>query len=180
MRRTRSKILGGNMTVNKEVFIRPMNENDYSLMTKWLNDERVIEYYGPKLSLEQVIEKYSPRIEGKHNVKPYIVEYQNTPVGYMQYYQVPKDQLKSYGYLKSEAIFGIDQFIGESLLWDKGIGTTMIGMILNFINVMENINKVVLDVKSTNVRAIKCYEKCGFHQVRILEDNHLLMEWKSV
>lgn len=37
---------------------------------------------------------------------------------------------------------------------------------------------VVLDVKSTNLQAIKCYQKCGFRVVKELEDSSLLMEWE--
>lgn len=154
-----------------------MDETDYSWMEKWLNDENVLEYYGPRLTLEQVIIKYSPRIEGNHSVKPYIVEYNHTPIGYMQYYPIREDQLKSYGYSNNPKICGIDQFIGETSLWGKGIGTAMIRMLLVFISVEEDVHKVLLEVKNTNVRAIRCYEKCGFQIVTSLESDYSLMEW---
>ncbi|MFF2753709.1 GNAT family N-acetyltransferase [Psychrobacillus sp. NPDC058041] len=165
------------MLNKNEFLIRPMNESDYVLIAKWLSDEKVLEYYGPRLTLEQVITKYGPRIEGNHSVKPYIVEYKNTPIGYMQYYPILDTQLRAYGYLEQQHIFGIDQFIGEINLWGKGIGSTMISMLLEYISLKESVQLVILDVKNTNVRAIKCYEKCGFRTVGSLENNYSLMEW---
>lgn len=169
--------MGFNMLNKTDILIRPMNENDYILMAKWLSDEKVLEYYGPRLTLEQVTTKYAPRIEGNHSVNPCIVEYQNTPIGYMQYYPITEAQLKVYGYLKNEKIFGIDQFIGETNLWGKGIGSTMISMLLEYISLKESVHIVILDVNNTNVRAINCYEKCGFRIVGTLENNYSLMEW---
>lgn len=58
-----------------DMTIRNMRESDLPDMAKWLNDNLVIEYYGPRLTLEQVIAKYGPRINKEHYVIPCIVEY---------------------------------------------------------------------------------------------------------
>lgn len=161
-----------------DVTIRIMRESDFPYMAKWLNDDLVIEYYGPRLTLEQVIAKYGPRINKEHDVMPCIVEYKEESIGYIQYYKVPKEQLKIYGYPLKETIYGIDQFIGRSDLWGKGIGTRMISALLEYLYSTLGINTVVLDVKSNNLQAIKCYQKCGFRVVKELEDSSLLMEWE--
>lgn len=164
------------MNHKSNVTIRAMREKDYSFMVKWLNNDRVIEYYGPRLTLEQVIAKYGPRLNGELYVKPCIVEYKDEPIGYMQYYKMPKEQLKLYGYSTEESIYGMDQFIGEPQLWGKGIGTQMMNTLLEYLSSKIDVSKVVLDVQSTNIQAIKCYEKCGFHVVKELENDYLLME----
>ena len=145
-----------------ELSIRAMSESDYPYMTKWLNDDLVIEYYGPNLTLEQVIAKYGPRINGEHYVIPCIVEYKDKPIGYMQYYRTLKEQLKLFGYPAEESIYGIDQFIGETGLWGKGIGTKMIIALLDYLNSRIGVNKVVLDVKSTNITSNKMLRKMWF------------------
>lgn len=165
------------MIHKSELTIRAMSESDYPYMAKWLNNGLVIEYYGPRLTLEEVIAKYGPRLTGELYVKPCVVEYKDKPIGYMQYYRMPKEQLKLYSYSAEESIYGIDQFIGEPELWGKGIGTQMISALLEYLSSKIDVSKVVLDVKSTNIQAIKCYEKCGFQVMRELEDDHLLMEW---
>jgi aminoglycoside 6'-N-acetyltransferase len=89
-----------------------MNDNDFEVMVKWLNDQRVLEFYEePPSNIDMVIKKYGPRVEGKHYVIPCIVEYKNGPVGYIQYYELQEDELKRYGYSANKNIYGIDQFI---------------------------------------------------------------------
>lgn len=171
---------GENMIQTNELYVRVMNESDYPYMTKWLNDDLVVEHYGPRLTCEQVIAKYGPRINNEHYVTACIVEYKGAPIGYIQYYEIPKGQLKIYGYPLEEPIYGIDQFIGETGLWGKGIGTQMISALLKYLSSKLDASKVVLDVKDTNLQAIKCYEKCDFQMVKKLENNHLLMEWKKI
>ncbi|WNB91028.1 GNAT family N-acetyltransferase [Bacillus sp. NEB1478] len=164
--------------IENKLRIRRMRQADYPIMMKWLNDPHVSKYYeGAPISLEQVIDKYKPRIEDRHYVKPCIVEYQNNPIGYIQYYQIPKSELEKYDYSSAQLIFGIDQFIGVTELWGKGFGTSMIRMILNYLMISKGAAMVLLDVKKTNTRAIASYEKCGFQIVKSLDADSYLMEW---
>ncbi|WP_274310044.1 GNAT family N-acetyltransferase [Solibacillus daqui] len=165
------------MIFDKELLIRLMNYGDFDLMVKWLNDQRVLEFYEePPSNLDRVINKYGPRIEGKHYVTPCIVEYKNESIGYIQYYKIKETELKKYGYLGNQNIYGIDQFIGEPELWGKGIGTKMIQMMLNSL-CNKGASKILLEVKSNNVRAISSYKKCGFKRIKNLNNNLVLMEW---
>lgn len=157
-----------------------MTNNDFGLMVKWLNDQKVLEFYEEPLSnLDRVIHKYGPRIEGKHYVVPCIVEYKNEPIGYIQYYKIQEIDLKKYGYPENQTIYGIDQFIGEHKLWGKGIGSSMIRMMLEYLSENKGVSKIVLEVKKTNSRAIASYKKCGFKQIKELNNDLNLMEWKK-
>ena len=165
------------MIHKNDLTIRVMSDSDYAYMAKWLNSDLVLEYYGPKLTLEQIIAKYGPRLNKEHYVTACIVEYSGAPIGFIQYYEIPKEQLKVYGYPVEESIYGIDQFIGEPGLWGKGIGTQMISALLEYLSSKLGVSKVVRDVKRTNLQSIKCYGKCGFRVLKDLEDDHFLMEW---
>jgi aminoglycoside 6'-N-acetyltransferase len=169
------KVILGN-----ELFIRRMNHNDFYLMVKWLNDQKVLEFYDEQpSSLDTVKQKYGPRIEGKHYVIPCIVEYKNEPIGYIQYYEIPEIELKKYGYKGSNHIYGIDQFIGETHLWGIGIGTSMIQMMIDYLSDKKGASRVVLEVKKNNHRAISSYKKCGFRVVKDLNNDLRLMEWQK-
>ncbi|WP_159172900.1 GNAT family N-acetyltransferase, partial [Exiguobacterium oxidotolerans] len=75
------------MVLDGDVHIRMMTTNDFYLMVKWLNNQKVLEFYEePPSNLERVINKYGPRIKREHYVTPCIVEYKNQPIGYIQYY----------------------------------------------------------------------------------------------
>jgi aminoglycoside 6'-N-acetyltransferase len=164
------------MIKKDDLLIRLMNHNDFDVMVKWLNDQRVLEFYEePPSNLDRVKGKYGPRIEGKHYVIPCIVEYKNQPVGYIQYYEIQEDDLKKYGFISNQNIYGIDQFIGETKLWDKGIGTSMILLMLNHLRSI-GASKVVLEVEKNNIRAIKSYTKCGFKKTKEMTNELNLME----
>lgn len=120
------------MIEKNDLLIRLMNHNDFDVMVQWLNDQKVLEFYEePPSTLEKVKEKYSPRIEGKHYVIPCIVEYKNKPIGYIQYYKIQETELKKYNFTSNQNIYGIDQFIRETKLWGKGIGTSMIQIVIS-------------------------------------------------
>ncbi|MGM0919949.1 MAG: GNAT family N-acetyltransferase [Bacillota bacterium] len=166
------------MIINGEMLLRRMTKKDYYLMVKWLNDPNVLEFYEETpLCLDDVILKFGPRVEGMHYVTPFIVEYINEPIGYMQYYKITNTDYNLYGYSQVENIFGIDQFIGEQYLWGRGLGKSMIVMMLDYICKNENMSRVVLEVKNSNYRAIHCYKKCGFKKVKNLDNELSLMEW---
>jgi aminoglycoside 6'-N-acetyltransferase len=169
------------MILNNELLIRNMNTNDFDLMLKWLTDPKVLEFYEESpLNLDKVIRKYGPRIEGDHYVNPCIVEYKNEPIGYIQYYRVQETDLKNYGYKENQNIFGIDQFIGETQLWGNGIGTSMILLMLNYLSENKTASRVVLEVKSNNVRAVSSYKKCGFRKIKEINKEQHLMEWVKI
>ncbi|WP_413303438.1 GNAT family N-acetyltransferase [Bacillus sp. 1P10SD] len=166
------------MIRNDELLIRVMTHEDLEKMVSWLNDPKVIQYYEERpLNQDEVLEKYGPRIEGKHYVSPCIVEFNNKSIGYIQYYEVQETEMKTYGYPLKQHIFGIDQFIGETELWGKGLGTSMIVLMLRYLSKTKGAFTVVLEVKTKNSRAISCYEKCGFRKIKKLNNDLILMEW---
>ena len=155
-----------------------MNANDFEIMVKWLNDAKVLQFYEePPTDLKRVIKKFGPRIEGTHYVTPCIVELNEQPIGYIQYYEIQEHELKSYGYAPNQGIYGIDQFIGVTQLWGKGIGSSMIQMMINYLHSTKNASRVVLEVKKSNARAIASYKKCGFREIKDLNNELCLMEW---
>jgi len=54
--------------------------------------------------------------------------------------------------------------IGEKKFWDKGYGTAAIKLLIKKIKRL-GIFKIYLEVRDTNTRAIRAYEKCGFQEV---------------
>ena len=51
--------------------------------------------------------------------------------------------------------------IGEKKYWDKGYGAKAIKILISKAKRLS-ISKIFLEVRPTNLRAIKAYEKCGF------------------
>ncbi|AIQ47705.1 hypothetical protein R70723_18740 [Paenibacillus sp. FSL R7-0273] len=170
------------MLKTDELIIRRMNETDYEQLTSWLNNKDVIEFYGNSndpFDLARVIEKYEPRVKGLHMVKPCIVQYEETPIGFMQFYELNPSKLKEYGYNTNEHVFGMDQFIGESNFLGKGIGTKMVKSLTEYIQKKLNGSIIVMDPHILNTRAISCYEKCSFVKKKVISGEFWLMECKK-
>ena len=65
--------------------------------------------------------------------------------------------------------------IGERDYWDKGFGTEAIMLTLSFAFARIHLSRVYLRVYTSNRRAIRCYEKCGFHKEGILRPSPRLV-----
>jgi aminoglycoside 6'-N-acetyltransferase len=164
------------MITDSELLIRKMIADDFPFMAKWLTDEKVLEFYEGRDNphdLKKVQKVYGPKVEGNHYVTPCIIEVNETPIGYVQYYMLEEDGYESYGYSTDEVIYGIDQFIGETGYWGKGYGTRMVQAVVEYLFNVKKADRVVLDPQTWNERAIRCYEKCGFKKVKLLSQNEM-------
>lgn len=153
--------------------LRKMLHEDLDLMTKWLNTEEVLEFFGDPAappSASQVLEKYGPRIDGDVAVETYIAETEGRPFAFLQCYRLSEEDYKYCGYSMEETLYGIDQFIGEPSLFNKGYGTRMVTEFLNFVFSEKGADAVVVDPELTNLRAIRCYEKCGFQKIKKVDN----------
>ena len=147
---------------------------DYELMAKWLTDERVLEFaYGrdKPFGVDRVLARFRPRVRGEDEVVPCILGHNDIPVGYMQYYPVSAG--REYGIEAVTGVFGVDLFIGEPDLWDRGIGAQALGMLVRHLFSALGAVRVVIDPLVTNERAIRCYEKSGFKKVKVLARHEL-------
>ena len=144
-----------------DIRIRSLIENDFSLLLKWLTDERVLEFYegrDKKYTLEDIKEHFSE--EWEDEVFRVIIEYQGKPIGYGQIYKMYDELYDDYHYPRSnEIVYGMDQFIGEPEYWSKGIGTKYTEMVFDFLKKERNVDAVILDPHQDNLRAINMYQK---------------------
>ncbi len=63
----------------------------------------------------------------------------------------------------------MDLFIAEEDLLNKGYGTQIVQKFSDRL-LADKAKKVLIDPSADNKRAIRCYEKAGFKQVRIAHD----------
>jgi aminoglycoside 6'-N-acetyltransferase len=164
-----------------ELHIRLMRDElgDYQAMAKWLSDPRVLEFYDGRdhaMPLDQIQAEYAPYIRGEDDVTPCLIMLQSEPIGYIQFYRVGEDSRNAYELPADydlESVYGIDQFIGEVWCWNRGLGTRSISLLLRYLFQTKGARKAILDPHVTNLRAIRCYEKCGFWKVKILRAHEM-------
>lgn len=156
------------------VALRPLEPSDAPLMLKWLTDVRVLEYWeGPHavFTPERIREHY---FDDEWNASRCIIEHDGRPIGYIQAYQLDAEMFDEYEYPRTNLLtFGIDQFIGEPEFWGQGIGRQFVRLVCDYLRDHCSAQAVVLDPHADNLRAIRCYEACGFKKVKSLPEHEL-------
>ena len=156
------------------LLVRELSESDVGLMADWLSDPRVLEYYEGRDRLHDaamVREHFLARQGGP--IVGCIVEYDQSPIGYIQLYPLTDAEKAGYGYRRTLRIYGIDLFIGVPELWGRGIGTHLVTATVEYLFGQKGAEKVVVDPRTWNTRAVRCYEKSGFRKVKLLPEHEL-------
>ncbi|WP_188831418.1 GNAT family N-acetyltransferase [Paenibacillus aceti] len=92
----------------------------------------------------------------------------------IQFYQLVDDSRQEYGYTDADGIiYGMDQFIGETDYWNRGIGKQLISSMQDYLIHQCQADKVVMDPQTWNARALACYEQCGFVKKKLLKEHEL-------
>jgi aminoglycoside 6'-N-acetyltransferase len=163
--------MGDEVIVSRgEYTIRRMNgeQGDFACMAGWLSDPRVLEFYEGRdrpFSLEMVRSSFDPVELDEDGVIATILEYQGQPAGYLQFYPTDGEE---YQFTGMGTVYGLDLFIGEPELWGRGIGTAFVRLLLEYLFAVKNADWVILDPHIDNPRAIRAYEKSGFHRIKLL------------
>jgi aminoglycoside 6'-N-acetyltransferase len=161
--------------VRGDLEIRPLTDEDAPILHKWLNDPRVLAYYEGRdrpHDMDMVRERFL-RNTDLNGVLGCLVTWTGSPLGYVQIYPVLGEALTLYGYPPDYRIYGMDQFLGEPDLWNKGIGTLLVESVTDWLFQECKADRVVMDPRVENTRAIHVYEKCGFRKVKLLPEREL-------
>ena len=144
---------------------------DYKLLEKWYQEEEVyLSFEQRKLSYEEIVNKYSKRTLENSKIPVFMIEYDDIPIGIIQYQLIDDENRKLYN-LDIDNCYEIDIFIGEISLHNKGIGKIVINLISDYLFKEVNAKLLVMCPLKENIKAIKCYEGCGFKIIREFETN---------
>jgi aminoglycoside 6'-N-acetyltransferase len=149
---------------------------DYIVLAKWLTNPSVLEYYEGRdnpFSLERVQQKYTPRVQRRHPTMPCFFVDSDKPIGYLQYYPLSPAASAAFELPATASPFGMDLFIGEPTYWNRGLGTTYVQLATHYLLTACAATHITLDPRVENLRAIRCYEKCGFRKVKVLPHHEL-------
>lgn len=136
--------------------------SDYKHLEKWYQEEEIYSHFEQrKLTLEEIKNKYLPRTMINASVPVFMIEYEDKPIGIIQYQLINDENKKLYG-LNEKKSYEIDIFIGELNLHNKGIGKTSINLMSNYLYKEKNANVLIMCPLKNNYNAINCYKSCGF------------------
>ena len=142
---------------------RPMTIADLPLVRRWLAEPHVAQWWGD--TYEQ-FELVSGDL-GVEAMDQFIVATDARPFGYIQCYDPdvwPDNGLGDH----PRGTRGIDQFIGELAMVDRGHGSAFIRAFIDRL-LASGTPRVITDPDPANARAIRAYEKAGFRRDRLVD-----------
>jgi len=154
---------------NDSVTLRLMTEHDLPMLHEWLNRPHIVEWWGgdeARPSLEAVQRQYLPSVLAEEGVTPYIAMLDQVPIGYAQSYVALGS---GDGWWEDETdpgVRGIDQSLANPDQLGKGLGTRLVAALVDLLFADPTVTKIQTDPAPDNLRAIRCYEKAGFRQVK--------------
>lgn len=142
--------------LGKKVRLRAYRKEDLELRLSYINDPEVVEGLTPDTPYpitSHENEKWFESISGLKDTYKFAIETRE----HKEF--IGGCSINSVDWKNRVVTVGI--FIGKDY-WGKGYGTDAMKVLLSFIFMEMNINKVRLITYSYNHRAIRSYEKCGF------------------
>jgi aminoglycoside 6'-N-acetyltransferase-1b/aminoglycoside 6'-N-acetyltransferase-2 len=156
-------------TDNNAVTLRLMTERDLPMLHEWLNRPHIVEWWGgeeARPSLQEVIEHYTPRILAQEAVTPYIAMLRHVPIGYAQSYVALGSGDGWWEEETDPGVRGIDQALADPEQLGKGLGTRLVNALVHLLFANPEVTAIQTDPAPSNHRAIRCYEKAGFVQLK--------------
>jgi ribosomal protein S18 acetylase RimI-like enzyme len=132
---------------------RPLTESDLPLLETWVVRPHVAEWWDGAIELEQGLAQYLAILDGD-------------AIGYVHSYQAAACHADGWWLeVSDEGVFGIDQFLADGARLGQGLGTRMVRAFVERLLADPRVTRVQVDPSPANARAIRCYEKAGFHRV---------------
>jgi aminoglycoside 6'-N-acetyltransferase len=142
---------------------RPMSKTDLPLVKGWLAEPHVMQWWGDTYEQFELVSG-DLKVEA---MDQFIVAADHRPFGYLQCYDPdvwPDNGLGQH----PKGTRGIDQFIGESDMVDRGHGSAFIRCFVDRL-LAAGSPRVITDPDPANARAIRAYEKAGFRRDRLVD-----------
>ncbi len=153
------------------VTLRLMTEHDLPMLHDWLNRPHIVEWWGGEAerpSLAEVMEHYLPRVMATEFVTPYIAMLDDEPIGYVQSYVALGSGDSWWADETDPGVRGIDQFLANSNQLNQGLGTRLVKALVDRLFSDRAVSKIQTDPAPNNHRAIRCYERAGLTQQKVI------------
>jgi len=150
-----------------KLILRKIKPADKRYFSKWWRDKTLLKLTSGILRLvsDEEIERYFLAMLQSKNDHHFMIVLNKKVIGHISLAK------RSRGWYETQIV------IGEKQYWGKGCGTKAIRLLLKKAIKMDT-PKIYLEVRPTNIRAIRTYEDCGFHKIQMVsypKNKYLLM-----
>lgn len=166
------------------IIFKELQTSHFSLLLKWLNAPHVKQWWDKDIiwTIDLIKEKYSLYVQGfwipdtsKKPLYPFIIEYENKPIGYIQLYN-PFDTKDEFPLSEFPLdILGLDFFIGEIDFIHKGLGQKILKKFLETI-AFKKADYILSDPEYKNEQSVRCFERSGFQIIKRFNEKFLMIK----
>ncbi len=150
--------------IGQRIYLTGINKENLSNIVKWANDSEVTHYLfmGDRPAhIELLTEQWEKEIRNPNEVAMAIVDKKKDKI-------IGWTGLYSINWISRSAEYRV--FIGERQYRNRGIGTEVAKLMLNYGFEKLNLNKIWLGVNAAHKGAVRSYEKAGFVREGILRE----------
>src|SRR5258708_527320 len=148
--------------VSTDSEVAPMASTDLALIRRWLETPHVSQWWHDPAEQFELV---SGDLDHP-DMAQYVVASDGRPFAYLQCYNL-SDWNTGLG-PQPHGTRGLDQFIGEADMLDRGHGSAFIRSFTERL-LADGTPRVVIDPHPSNARAIRAYAKAGFVQDRVVD-----------
>jgi aminoglycoside 6'-N-acetyltransferase len=140
-----------------DYLFRPMTSADLPLVRRWLAEPHVVEWWGDAAEQYELVSGDLTELA----MDQYIVSSGSSDFAYLQCYLLTAWN-SGFGQHPG-GTRGIDQFIGEPDMIERGHGSAFIRAFVDE-RLRNGVPRIVTDPDPANTRAVRAYEKAGFEK----------------
>ncbi|HEY6934506.1 MAG TPA: GNAT family N-acetyltransferase [Marmoricola sp.] len=152
---------------------RPMTWGDLRDVTRWVNQPHVARWWDDQRTAAQVAAHYGPALSGQEPTRRWVFEVNGRSVGFAQDYRIGDHP--DYALLtgKPDAV-GIDYAIGEPAFVGRGLGTSLLWVLLAEVVVSsyDDLREVHAAPDHRNAASLRVLAKLGFEQGTWFDEPH--------
>jgi len=145
-----------------KIVLRPLLDEHLPLLCKWNSDPDVL-YWSEGSDVNEYDPETVSKIYGSVSQKAFcfLVEAGGVPVGECWLQKMNLQPILD-RYTNGEDVRRIDMMIGNKDYWNLGIGSAIIGMLLDFAFTIQGVDYLYGLVFDYNIRSQRTFEKNGF------------------
>lgn len=153
-------LLGGN--ADHSIALRPLTDAHLPYLYKWNSDPEVL-YWADADDVKSYPPEAVHQIYGQpaEETLYFIIEADGELIGDCSLQRMNLPEIKAI-YPADADVRRIDMMIGEKAWWGRGVGTLMVGMLVDFAFGVEKVDVLHCLCDDYNIRSRRVWEKCGF------------------
>lgn len=139
--------------------LRPLTQDDLTIFKKWLYTPHVAKWYHEPQDWIMEVEQQDGEFNWIHH---FIVEYDDKPIGFCQYYACDDSVEEWEGYTALGGSYSIDYMIGEPDYLGKGLAKQIVFALIDMIKEHSDAKRIVVKPEEDNDASRGLLQACKF------------------